>query len=296
MTQRLLSVLAVLVASAGCAHSTLSKSDLQRIDRPAFVSRVTENAGPRSTVFRDDETYRAKLKSLDPGEADRRLALKLVAGMPRVGVAEHLRAATSGLLPRELPWSNAVEPARVASLFESYLVEEVPANPPDYELLKPLGADAVVELVVEEYGLRSEKGRAGVFVKGFGRLFFLDGGQAWRRAFQADQVDAGRAQLDPFEVAKKPELFRVEMSRLLDAVAAQFAQDLDPEGRGRFVRQRSPGLKSEPPPGDELPLEDDSTNRTGNENDAPAAEESKPADAPPAEGLEGEGAAPEAKP
>jgi hypothetical protein len=126
-----------------------------------------------------------------------------------------------------------LDPARVASVLESFLVEEVPANAPDYDLLAPLGADAVVEFVIQDFGMRSEDGRAGAYLVGYGRMFRLDGrSELWRRPFRVDQVESGAEHLDPFKVGKEPELFRLAMTAMLDEVAARFAEDLSPTRAG----------------------------------------------------------------
>ena len=225
---------------AGCAHQPLAGSDLDRAFRPAFISRIEEKAGPRSLVFRDDSSYGGKLKKLEPKEADRRLQLKLEKGIPekaigsitRFEVADQLRASTLGLLPRERPWTTVINPAAVASALESFLVEEVPANAPDYELLKPLGADVVIEFVIEDYGMRSDDGRAGAYLVGYGRMFYLEGGgNVWFRSFRADEVESGQPHVDPFKVAKDPGLFREHLTSLIKAVAEQFAKDLQPSDR-----------------------------------------------------------------
>lgn len=235
--------LGVFVLAVGCAHKPLSGSDLDRVQRPAFISRIEDQAGPKARVFRDDSTYRDKLKKLDAKEADRRLAVKLTSGaddpngvkipsINRFQVADTLRATTLALLPKEAPWTNTARPGDVASALQSFLVEEVPANAPDYDLLKPLGVDTVVEFVVEEYGMRSENGHAGVYVVGYGRMFFLDGGgNVWFRSFRADQIESGQPHVDPFRVAKDPSIFRAEMTALLKAVAEVFAKDLNPPER-----------------------------------------------------------------
>jgi hypothetical protein len=237
---RALAALAVVLA-VGCAHKPLSASDLDRVQRPAFVSRIEDQAGPKAWVFREDSAYRDKLKKLEPKEADRRLAVKLASGsddeklghintINRFQVADTLRATTLALLPKEPPWTNAARPGDVAASLQSFLVEEVPANAPDYELLRPLGVDAVIEFVVEEYGMRSEGGHAGCYVVGYARMFFLDGGgNVWFRSFRADQVESKQPHVDPFKVAKDPSLFRAEMTQLLKAVAEVFARDLQPE-------------------------------------------------------------------
>ena len=235
-----LSFAALALGMVGCAHQPLAGSDLDRASRPAFISRIEETAGPRSLVFRDDSTYGGKLKKLEPKEADRRLQVRLDRGIPdkavgsitRFEVADQLRSSTLGMLPRERPWLSVINPAQVASALESFLVEEVPANAPDYDLLKPLGADLIVEFVVEDYGMRSDNGRAGTYIIGYGRAFYLEGGgNVWYRSFRADEVDSGQPHVDPFKVNKDPGIFREHLTTLLKAVAEQFAKDLQPANR-----------------------------------------------------------------
>jgi hypothetical protein len=226
----------------GCAHTPLSGADLDRVSRPAFLSRIEENAGPQVIVFQGDGTYRPKLKKLDTKEADRRLRDKLSCAMNRFEISERLRAGTLSLLPKQRPWTATVDPVSVAHALESFLAEEVPANPPDLDLLKPLGTDAVIEIVVERYGMRSESGHAGVFLEGHARMVLLpDDREVWYRAFRVDQIDSGEPALDPFAVAKeikgdhcseaKGALYPNAMQTLLDAVATQFATDLSPGDR-----------------------------------------------------------------
>ncbi|MHB8875450.1 MAG: hypothetical protein ACYC8T_17335 [Myxococcaceae bacterium] len=232
MGKRFVLTLAVLALAPGCAHKALSGNTLDRVVHPAFISRIEEQAGPKSWVFRDDGSYGGKLKKLEAKEADRRLTVKLGKGMTRFEISDGIRSKTLALLPQERPWTQPVDPAQVAFALQSFLVEEVPANAPDYDLLKPLGADAVVEFVVEDYGMRSKNGRAGTYIEGYGRMFFLDGGgDVWRRSFRADQVDSLSPHVDPFRVAKDPVMFRTELTTLLDAVATQFAKDLNPPDR-----------------------------------------------------------------
>jgi hypothetical protein len=230
MARSILLVLLALVT--GCASQRLSGASLDEVARPAFISRIEEQAGPKSLVFREDDAYGDKLKKLEPKEADRRLQVKLAQAVTRFEISERLRVNTFRQLPRERPWTATLDPARVATVLESFLVEEVPANAPDYDLLAPLGADAVVEFVIQDYGMRSEDGRAGAYLKGYGRMFMLDGrSEVWRRPFEVDQVKTGAEHLDPFKVGKNPELFRQAITTLLDEVAARFAQDLRPKDR-----------------------------------------------------------------
>jgi hypothetical protein len=224
-------VLLALFAS-GCASRRLSGADLDRVERPAFISRIEIEAGPRSLVFQEDGAYREKLKKLEPKEADRRLQAKLAAAVSRFQLSERLRANTFRQLPQERPWVHTLDPARVATVLESFLVEEVPANAPDYELLTPLGADTVVELVIQEYGMRSKGGRAGAYIQGYARMFKLEGrAEIWRLPFQVDRVSEGAEHLDPFKVGKEPSLFRQELTAMLDGLSERFAQELSPKDR-----------------------------------------------------------------
>jgi hypothetical protein len=257
-------LLVMLALASGCVSQRLSGANLERVGRPAFISRIEDGAGPRSRVFREDASYAGKLKKLDPKEADRRLKAKLARAVTRFELSERLRVNTVAQLPAGPPWSRTVDPARVATVLESFLVEEVPANPPDYELLAPLGADTVVEFVIQDYGMRSEDGRAGAYLVGFGRMFTLAGREElWRREFRVDQRQAGAPHLDPFRVGKEPELFRQAMTAMLDEVSAQFARDLNPTSRtgGPPAPEPPPERATpegtdrvrEPPPQPELP-------------------------------------------
>ena len=250
---------ALLLGLVGCSHVSISRSDLDRTTRPAFVSRIEEEAGPKSRVFQEDAFYRTRLKRLDPKEADRRLQLKL-AQTSRFQVSERLRSVTLANLPKEKPWTEVVSGADTARVLESFLVQEVPANRPDYDLLRPLSADTVVEFVVQQYGMRSAHGKAGVFVRGYGHMFFLDGGEVWRMSFDEDEVRDGVAALDPFEVGKNPTLFGNTLSRVLDRVAMELADDLNPKDRRSHLEPvKAPASSGS----DELSAPPDDTNTTG---------------------------------
>jgi hypothetical protein len=265
---------------AGCAHQPLAGSDLDRVSRPAFVSRIEENAGPDVTVFRDDSSYKPKLKTLAPPEADRRLRNKLTFAMNRFELSDRLRATTLALLPKVAPWTRSADPTGVARVLQSYLVDEVPANPPDFDLLRPLGVDAVVEFVIERFGMRSENGHAGGFLEGYGRMVLLrDGREVWRRAFRVDQIDSAEPAVDPFAAAKeivlnesKGTLYRTGMENMVDAVAALFAKDLSPTDR----RGGSPVESGQ----DQGPDSTNKTGRQGQKKDALPPGELPPPDSP----------------
>lgn len=236
-------VSAVLAFASGCAYRPLSSSALDSTKTVAFIARIEDQAGPQSWVFRDDNSYRERLKRLDEKEADRRLGNALTVGsynkkneleahtITRFELADSLRTNTLASLPKREPWNEVVHPVQVARVLESFLVQEVPANAPDYERLSALGADTVVEIVIEEYGMRSEKGVAGVYMYGFARMFRIGGAELYRRNFYSDDIRAGIPHLDPFEVRKNAQLFAVRVKQMVEAVAKQVAKDLSPEDR-----------------------------------------------------------------
>ncbi|MEW6431779.1 MAG: hypothetical protein AB1730_09730 [Myxococcota bacterium] len=265
--------LAALVASA-CAHKPLAGADLDRVRQVAFLARIAEDAGPKSTVFRDDSSYRPKLapRRIDDAEADRRLALVLAQGnkpdakrnikatrtMSRFEVADTLRAETLGRLPDEAPWRGVIDPVLVARSLESFLVQEVPANAPDYERLRQHEVDTIVEIVVEDFGMRSEDGKAGVYLRGFARMFRLDGGELYHRFFFSDDLKAGLEPLDPFKVARDASIYTGRLKQILLGVADQIAKDLNPPER----RPPTPGaMPDDGPPKrftpDQPPLPED---------------------------------------
>jgi len=244
---RLLVAAVPLLLVTACAHRPLSGADLDGVHQVAFIARIADEAGPKSTVFRDDSSYRPKLapRRIDDKEADRRLAVVLAQGtradarrqtkemrsMSRFEVADTLRAETLGRLPEEAPWRDVVDPTIVARSLESFLVQEVPANAPDYERLRQHEVDTIVEIVVEEYGMRSEGGKAGVYLLGFARMFKLDGGELYHRRFVSDDLKAGLEPMDPFKVARDASLFAARLKQVLIGVADQIAKDLNPPER-----------------------------------------------------------------
>ena len=178
MTLRLAVASVLTLGLAGCAHANLEGSDLDKVQHPAFVSRVADEAGPRVDVYRSDSTQASKLGATSPADADRKLEESLKPALSRFEAAERLRSHVHAAIQTERPWSQAIPPSQVASALETFLVQEVPGGSPDYGRLKPLGADAVVEFVIEEYGMRTEKGVPETWVKGTGRMFRLgDGGE-----------------------------------------------------------------------------------------------------------------------
>lgn len=199
-------------------------------------------------MFRDDgASYVAALKGIEFREADRRLAAKLTNGargihsMSRFELAGTVQAEVLARVPAEPPWREVVSPEEVARVLESYLVEEVPANPPDYRRLKELDADSVLEVVVEEFGMKSAKGRAGLWMLGHARMFTIDGPVFYWRRFRIDELSAEVPHLDPFAVAKNPTLYVERMRGLLRSVATAIAGDLTVPSPAGAVEPRREG-------------------------------------------------------
>ena len=231
MTARLATVSLLTLGLAGCAHGNLEGSDLDRVQHPAFVSRVADEAGPRVNVYRSDSAQAATLGTTSPETADKKLEDSLRPAMPKFEAAERLRSHVHAAIQTEKPWSQAIPPSQVASALETFLVQEVPGSPPDYARLKPLGADSVVEFVIEEYGVRTEKGVPQTWVKGTGRMFRLDGGELWHTGFSKTSTEAGLKPLDPSGLASDPRPFHEQMVAVLDSVSVQLARQLSPSNR-----------------------------------------------------------------
>ena len=264
------SLVVLAVGLAGCAHRPLSASALDETKSIAFIARIEDEAGPRSNVFRVDGAYKERLKRLDDKEGDRRLGNALTVGsleknksgeyevthhtISRFEIADSLRSNTLAQLPKHSPWSEVVQPVDVARVLESFLVHEVPANAPDYELLAALGADTIVEIVVEEYGMRSEKGKAGAYLVGFARMFRINGPELYHRRFYSDDLNAGMEGLDPFAVRKNTELFAARIKQMVLAISTQVAKDLTPAERRETSNK--PGHKPRTSPG-QVPQSDD---------------------------------------
>ena len=227
-----LCVASVLTLGLGCAHSNLEGTDLDKVQHPAFVSRVADEAGPRVNVYRSDSTQAAKLAGASPEDADKKLEETLKPALTRFEAAERLRSHVHAAIQDEKPWSQAVPASQVASALETFLVQEVPGSPPDYSRLKPLGADSVVEFVIEGYGMRTEKGLTQTWVRGTGRMFRLgDGGELWRSDFSGNSTDSGLQPLDPASLSSNPRPFHEQMAAVLDAVSVRLARQLSPTNR-----------------------------------------------------------------
>jgi hypothetical protein len=141
--------LLVLLVGPGCAHAPLTAETAARMQRPAFVVRVS----PR-------------------GED--------LEGVVRFELAERLRAGLFQSLPRKAPWTGRVDPLAVMNALQLLLVQDESSRPLDYASLRPLGADGVVDLEVKRWGLRRDvKAGDAVFAELAGRVFLLEGGELW---------------------------------------------------------------------------------------------------------------------
>src|SRR5690606_30004297 len=100
--------------------------------------------------FRDLSSQAARLQGLAPAEGDRRLVAKLAQGATPFEVSERLRIGVVRRLPETAPWTYTVPPSEVAGVLQSLLVEEEqPEQRFDVRQLERLGADTLIELIVE---------------------------------------------------------------------------------------------------------------------------------------------------
>jgi len=246
----------LLLGLAACAHATLDGSDLERVQHPAFVSRVADEAGPQVSVYRSDSARASKLGDTSPEAADKKLEESLRPALTRFEAAERLRSHVHAAIQTEKPWSQAVPPSQVASALETLLVQEVPSPPPDYSRLRPLGADSVVEFVIEEYGVRTEKGVPQTWVRGKGRMFRLgDGGEIWSSGFAGNSTEVGLPPLDPAALATDPRPFHEQMVAVLDSVSVRLAKQLSPTNRAGGAPTPPGTGELKTPADDRTPLE-----------------------------------------
>ena len=209
------------LATLGCSHAQLSGADLDRVQRPAYVGRVAEGAGPQA-------------RGAGPEQSEAQLVTAMNAAIGKFEVSERLRSQLSVALKGEKPWSNAVPASQVASVLETFLVERVPAVPPDFDRLKSTGADAVVELVVESYGLQPVGSTAEAYVRGYARMFLLSSGsELWRGTFQRTATTQGLPTLDAARVLENAGPYGDQVRALLDGAALQLAAELTPPDRRR---------------------------------------------------------------
>ncbi|MCL2625237.1 MAG: hypothetical protein FWD46_00255 [Cystobacterineae bacterium] len=222
-------VAAVALLGMGCAHKSLDVAALNTVQKPAFVGRILKNAGPKATVFTDDNSFREGLKKLAPAEGNRRMAARMLKGLPHYELSDGLRARTMLHLGEVAPFRDAADPSQVARALGIFLTQDEADAEPNYPTLASLNVDSVVELVIEEYGIRSAQGKLRFWVSGHGRMFRLQGGSVlWKRSFYAEEEASSLPVLDPFVMAKDSTLYRTRIHWVLDTVAQKLAEDLSP--------------------------------------------------------------------
>ncbi len=206
-----------MLATCGCSHTQLTGAELDRVQRPAYVGRLADGAGP---------------KAQGVGTSEAQLVTAMNAAIGKFEVSERLRSQLAVALRGQAPWSNAVPASQVASALETFLVERDPPVPPDYNRLKPTGADAVLEVVVEDYGLKAQGTVAQTYLRGYTRLFLLaDGTEVWRGDFERSGTGQGLRLLDVAGLASNASPYGDQLRALLDATALELGRQLSPTGR-----------------------------------------------------------------
>ncbi len=193
------------------------------------------------------------------------------AAIGKFEVSERIRSQLAVALRPDKPWSNAVPASQVASALETFLVEHDPPLPPEYDRLKPTGADAVLEVVVQDYGVQAEGSAAQSFLRGYARLFLLsDGTELWRSEFQRSGTTQGLAPLKAAALASNAEPYGDQLRALLDASALDLARQLSPAVAARLAAQPA-AVPSAPV---------DEGAQQGGKSRAPAPDLTQPANAP----------------
>lgn len=200
ITNNRLTVLTVaLAALTGCAHAQLSEGSLRDVQRLAVVVRAVP--GPEVAVATRNPADNKAYPTLAPKESDERLKETLTKQVTVFEVEERLRATVMARVPEGPPWSTAMPAAQVATVLQSLLVVDR-TQPIDYDALNGAGADAALELKVNEWGVHTENGKTGLYIKGDGRLFKLPG----KSGIWANTLD--------IDLAKDPEVEGVDVIAL----------------------------------------------------------------------------------
>lgn len=213
------------------------KAALDGISKPAIVARLVDPV-PKANVFQADGSLLAKGGAKSAKAADEELAKVLHKGDPRNGmtinryeIVDAVASKTRHYLQKQQPWTQALPSVEVARVLETFLVEDRAQGKPNYDRLKAVGVDAVLEILLEEYGMRADKGRVGVYVIGTARLLRLDGAVLYTRAFVSDETGTDAVEgTDPNDVLARPPLFREHLQVMLTAIAETVADDVTPGG------------------------------------------------------------------
>jgi hypothetical protein len=211
---------------AGCARQVpIHAERVAELRRPAIVSRVEK--GPTAFIARSDPGGLA----LFPGETDakavdQRIATNLGKKVSRFQVAERLRSELVRGLPTQSPWTRMVPAVDVASALETLLVESRD-EPPDFNALRSLGADAVLDIAINDFGVARHENKVGLYATITAHLFTFDGNDTlYRRTFDVDDARDGRGELAPAALLRGAEDYRDALEDLLQRVGQAISDDL----------------------------------------------------------------------
>ncbi len=215
----------------------MNPGKLSEVHHIAVVARVER--GPSILVARTEPNGLALFPGeKDAKEVDEKIARALSRKMTRFQVAERLRAGLVRDLPSRAPWTHLVPAVQVSSALETLLVDHGD-DPPDFDALRPLGADAVLELAVKDFGVRRSGGRVGAWARISGHLFTLPGRDSmYRRAIELDDAREGRVEIDPLPLLRAEGGYRESLEDLLGRAASSFAEDLG--GKKEKPPERTP--------------------------------------------------------
>jgi hypothetical protein len=198
-----------LILSVSACHGRVSTSpaELQKYRNIAVIARI--DGAPSSEV----------------GTGDGALAKTLTTSMTRFVVGRRFEGGVTAQLPTGL--FQIANPTRVAEELELLLVEKGDSDL-DYEKLRKLNVDAVLEIHVNSYGLRRGAQRqVGGFSRGYAQMVTLSGSTVWRLPFDLDESANGSASVDEAMLAKDVHYaWQQTVDRLAYAVGSLIARDL----------------------------------------------------------------------
>jgi hypothetical protein len=219
--------LVLLVVLAACAPKRLEPGSLRDVHRLAILVRV--ESGPTVEAAKVEPREGRAFPQATPEEADRRLAEALGGQVGGFEVEERFRAALLAKLPPSPPWTEVMSPVEVATALDALLVRDRTA-PIDLGALARAGADAVLLLQVREFGVHRVGQKTGLFARGEGRLFKMDGTTLWKASLDLDDAAPASLAEGLDVVALRDGAFKEAMIDFIGRLAARTANQLAGQG------------------------------------------------------------------
>lgn len=237
-----------LLMACPARHIEASAGDLRKIRTIAILART---ADPESNLAAVDPAGAAGfVRGAEGRAADKEIQGKLQRSMTRFVVARRFEGGVTQGLPKGL--FQLASPTRVGEALELLLVDQKDSDP-DYEKLRPLKVDAVLEVRVKELGLAkvSAQNPPGGYARGVARLVTLDGSTVWQLPFDVDESRDRGGDVDVKAFAADfDSMWRLTVDRLASTLGEQVGRALG----GRTSRPAPSGAPAPTPsPQEDVP-------------------------------------------